>query len=249
MESSFNKTYLKTEHIIPYHIHVTHNSRTWGWVMVFNATFKHALAIWWQSVVIGTDCTGSCNSETCVYHIYIVDTNIIYIVDINIIYIVDTNIIYIVDINIIYIVDTNIIYIVDTNIIYIVDINIIYIVDINIIYIVDINIIYIVDINIIYIVDINIIYIIDINIIYLVDTNNITYKYNINLCQNFISIWKNNIYFCIFHLFESHQSQRVKYIIAKLKLDLYFVLQVVSPLKKNFINVNYKTELILSGNH
>ena len=225
MESSFNKTYLKTEHIIPYHIHVTHNSRTWGWVMVFNATFKHALAIWWQSVVIGTDCTGSCNSETCVYHIYIVDTNIIYIVDINIIYIVDTNIIYIVDINIIYIVD------------------------INIIYIVDINIIYIVDINIIYIVDINIIYIIDINIIYLVDTNNITYKYNINLCQNFISIWKNNIYFCIFHLFESHQSQRVKYIIAKLKLDLYFVLQVVSPLKKNFINVNYKTELILSGNH
>ena len=121
--------------------------------MVFNATFKHALAIWWQSVVIGTDCTGSCNSETCVYHIYIVDTNII------------------------------------------------------------------------------------------------TYKYNINLCQNFISIWKNNIYFCIFHLFESHQSQRVKYIIAKLKLDLYFVLQVVSPLKKNFINVNYKTELILSGNH
>jgi hypothetical protein len=153
MESSFNKTYLKTEHIIPYHIHVTHNSRTWEWVMVFNATFKHALAIWWQSVVIGTDCTGSCNSETCVYRIYIVDTNII------------------------------------------------------------------------------------------------TYKYNINLCQNFISIWKNNIYFCIFHLFESHQSQRVKYIIAKLKLDLYFVLQVVSPLKKNFINVNYKTELILSGNH
>jgi hypothetical protein len=96
MESSFNKTYLKTEHIIPYHIHVTHNSRTWGWVMVFNATFKHALAIWWQSVVIGTDCTGSCNSETCV------------------------------------------------------------------------------------------------------DTNNITYKYNINLCQNLISIGKNNIYFCIF---------------------------------------------------
>jgi hypothetical protein len=55
-----------------------------------------------------------------------------------------------------------------------------------VIYIIDTNIIYIVDIYIIYIVDTNIIYIVDINIIYIVDINILTYKYNINLCQNVI---------------------------------------------------------------
>jgi hypothetical protein len=72
MESSVNKIDLQTEHIIPYHIHVTHNSRTWGglWCLMPLSTilqlYRGIEFYWWRKLY--SEKTTVYN--ICIYNVY-----------------------------------------------------------------------------------------------------------------------------------------------------------------------------------